>query len=302
MMRAVGRRALSGAGALRVRSAVGGSAARALHGSTPLRREEEPLPPSIIEKYQLDEPTRFVPLTIAGFGLGSLTGLYHFDGESQLLALWVLFCGTVYSRGGPIIAEMLDDISDQIQKEQSALEDANINAIKATLDAHKSQANLFETINSLYEAQAAVIKEAGEVVPQRLQHSARDAVVSKLDALVTLEQNVKTEITGKLVAKATSSVKEAYTSGADSGKLKTAALDAAFAALSSPEGAKKDATVGKLYQNFFSSFRAEQEAKKGSTVELTAEQKTAIKDAAESLALREGVDPSIIEVPSKVVL
>src|SRR5262245_45977347 len=66
---------------------------------------KEPLSPTLIEKYRLDDPTRWIPLTVGSLGAASLVGLYHWDAESQMLGLFILYVATIYSQaGGAIVA------------------------------------------------------------------------------------------------------------------------------------------------------------------------------------------------------
>jgi len=272
--------------------------ARQLHATGPARKEEEPLPPSIVEKYNLTDPTRYVPLTIGGFGLASATGLYHFDAESQLLALWVLFCGTVYTRGGPIIAEALDEMAQSIQKEHSAVEKAEIEAVKVTIEAHKRQTAVYQDIKELFDAQNTVLDGLVGSAQSRLRHGVRTAFVKKLDTIVAAENKVSEETRKVLIEKATASVKSAYLTSKDS-TLKNNALDAALAALANPEGAKKDPTVGQLYSKYLADFQSTLKASASKSFDLTPEEISELKESAENVARREGIDLASVSIPNK---
>jgi len=278
--------------------------ARQFHGGLPnLQSNEElekaPLGPSFIEKYSLNEPSRFVPLTVAGFGMASATGLYHFDPESQLLALWVLFCGTIYSRGGPIIAASLDEMKEAIQKEQNELEDKEIDGVKATIAAHKMQEEVFEDLTQLFEAQKGIQAELATTAENQLKHQVRDAVVSRLNSMAALEQKYADELRSEVVAKATDSVRATYSSDSS---LKSSALANAIAALGNPEKAKKDTTVGDLYSKYLKGFSSKVASAQGKEVELSAADKAAIKETLGTILRREGVDESLATVPAKAVL
>jgi len=293
MMRAAGRRVLGGAGRARA-AAAAQLQARAIHASLPSRKEEEPLGPSMVEKFQLNDPTRYVPLTIAGFSISSLTGLYHFDAESQLLALWVLFCGTVYSRGGPIIAEMLDEMSDAVLKEHKAAEEAEIEAVRVTMEAHQRQTAVFKDIQELFDAQKSVMDKLVETSDARLAHGVRDTFIKKLNTLVSLDSKTSETSRKILIEKATESVKNAYLASKDA-SLKNKALDAALAALSSPESAKKDDTVGQLYTQYFAQFGKKMKDASAKPVELTPQAAAEISEAVANVARRDGLEEGIVK-------
>lgn len=263
------------------------------------REAEPPLGPSLVEKYQLDEPTRYVPLTIGTFGLATITGLYHWDAESQLLALWVLYCGTVYSRGGPIISEMLDEISDTIEKEHSEVEKLEIEAATVALQAAKAQTVIHNDIKLLFDAQRELTGELLAGAQNKWKHGMRAGFVRQLDYIVSQERKLEEDTAALLKEKATEAVQKAYSTN-DS--LKDKAMDAALAALAAPEGAKKDATVGALYSKYFQDFQTKYNADKGKPQELSKETQAAVKEAMEALARRENIDPSQVQVPTSVTL
>ncbi|GBG34634.1 Hypothetical Protein FCC1311_108562 [Hondaea fermentalgiana] len=264
---------------------------RQLHGSPVSQDNKEPLPPSYIEQYKLDDPTRYVPLTLGGFGLATVTGLYHIDGETQLLALWVLFCGTVYSRGGPMIAEMMDEMKFAIKNEATKLQEAEIKAVKAAIEAHKSQLSIYDDVKSLFQSQEEVVKNIVSSAENRLKREIRNDTVAKLDQLVLSESQLSDELRKVLVSGANQSVKDAYLGG-DAKKLKATALDAAIAALSNPESAKKDSSVTELYLKHFKDFQTQLKEKSGTEIEFTKEEQAELQEAADAIIRRDNLNIS----------
>jgi len=277
------------------------AAVRGFHSTSPVDQKEEPLGPSLTEKYKLTEPTRYVPLTIAGFSFGSLTGLYHFDAESQLLALWVLFCGTVYSRGGPLIAEALDDIKHQIAAETHKLEDAEIDALKVALSAHKRQVSVYDDITGLFSGQGECIKKIVSTAESRLVHQVRDEFVRKLDSVVLMEEKASDDTRKALVDGAAKSVRNTFSTEAGV-NLKVNAMAAALEVLGNPQGAKKDTTVSSLYSAYFKSFAKKVADAKTKEVTLSPEALKEIKETVEGIARRDDYDSSKIQYPNKIVL
>jgi hypothetical protein len=282
------------------------AAARLLHGSVPQRKQraaEEPLPPSLVDKYKLDDPTRYVPLTVTGFGLGWATGLYHFDAETQILALWVLFCTTVYSRGGPVISGMLDEMANDIEKEQKAAEEAQIEAVKLTLAAYKGNKALVQDVKELFEGQNALMAKIGAGASNRLKHGVRDAYVRKLESLVRAEEKAAEQQRAVVLAAAKSFVSETFTgSEPKNSALRAASVEAAIAALGNPKTAKRPAQVAQAYSSFFESFDEELKAQSGKAFDVTAAAQKEIRDAMEQVARREELDVKLVNVPAKTTL
>jgi hypothetical protein len=293
--------------ALAVRSRVAAprfASARLLHGSVPQRKQrpaEDPLPPSLVDKYKLDDPTRYVPLTVTGFGLGWATGLYHFDAETQILALWVLFCTTVYSRGGPVISGMLDDMANDIEKEQKAAEEAQIEAVKLTLEAYKGNKALVQDVKELFDGQSVLMAKIAAGASNRLKHGVREAYVRKLDSLVRAEEKTAEQQRAALLSAATQNVSAMFTAPSEAA-LRASAVDAAIKALGNPKTAKRPAQVAEAYSAFFQDFNAELKAQSGKSFDVPASVQKEIRDALEQIARREELDVALINVPSKTTL
>jgi hypothetical protein len=290
--------------AVAVRTRVAGprfAAARLLHGSVPQRKQrpaEDPLPPSLVEKYKLDDPTRYVPLTVTGFGLGWATGLYHFDAETQILALWVLFCTTVYSRGGPVISSMLDEMASDIEKEQKAAEEDQIEAVKLTLAAYKGNKALVQDVKELFEGQNELMAKIGAGATNRLKHGVRAAYVRKLESLVRAEEKAAEQQRAGLLKVAREVVSAAFTAPSASA-LRASAVDDAIKALGNPKAAKRPAKVAAAYSAFFQLFDEELKAHQGKSFDVPADVQKEIRDAMEQVARREELDVSLIDVPAK---
>lgn len=267
------------------------SQSRLLHASAPSRNDEEPLPATLSEKYKLYEPSRWIPLTVGGFGLASATGLYHWDAESQMLGLFVLFVGTIYSQGGDAIGKMFDDTADAIMKEQTLMEDAQIESVKTAIAAHKSQMGIYADIEGIYKAQMALLSSVSEASSLRLRHECRDNFVRKLDTLVKTEEDTLDKIRKNLVDRATASVREAFVSGDDS--LKTNALANALAAIKDPSKQKDE--IGTLYTNYMQQFKKRVEESAGKEFELTDKQAEDVADVVNTIARRDGLQP--VELP-----
>jgi len=66
------------------------------------------------------------------------------DAESQLVGCFAAFVLIAYTQGGDAIAKSLDDRADAVQAEHNLIEDANIGAVQATIDAHKKRVAMIQ--------------------------------------------------------------------------------------------------------------------------------------------------------------
>jgi len=268
---------------------------RSVHSSVPTRKEEEPLAPGIMEKYNLYDPTRWVPLTVGSFGLASATGLYHWDAESQMLGLFVLFVGTIYSQGGDAIGKYFDDTSDAILKEHQALENAQIDAVKLALDAHKRQTAVYEDIKMIFEGQKGVMDNVVGAAQKKLKHELRSSFVKQLDTVADAEASLEDFLQKTMIENATKSVVAQYEN--DGGDLTSNALSSALAAIKDPAASKDQ--VGDLYKSYFANARNSWEAADGKEVELGEDIVAAASEAMAAVAKRDELDAE--SFPSKMV-
>lgn len=240
---------------------------------------------------QLTDPTRWVPITVVGFGAATAGGFYHWNEESQLLGLFALFCGTIYAKGGGAIAGMFDESSRAILTEQQALEDKAIDATKAVRDAHAANAGIDADLSSVMGAQAVLMAEVSAAKTNEMKHVLREQIVGNLEAIIELEEMNAARLQTEMVNSATEQVLAAWSAeGAD--KLKDAALAASLAALKDPTAKVASDTVGEMYVKSFADIRATAEANAGKAVELTPEQQAATADAVRALLSKRGLLPT----------
>lgn len=259
---------------------------RNIHASVPDRKNEEPLPPSFMETYKLNCPTRFVPLTAGTLCLLSVPGIYHWDAESQMLGLFALFVGTIYSQGGDAIGKFFDDTADEVLKEHQALEDAQIDAVKLALDAHKRQTVVYEDIKMIFEAQKGLMGEVVDAAGAKLKHEVRANFVKKLDTIAHAEQAAAESVQATLVDNATAYVTSQYAN--DSGSLTGDALNSALNAIANP--AENKDNVGDIYKSYFEKCRQNWANDAGKEVKLDASIVEAANDAMQSVGKRDGLE------------
>lgn len=254
----------------------------AVSGSNNNLVDFDKLNPSLNDRFNFTHPTRWVPITVGGLVAANAAGLYHFNEESQLLGLFVLFVGTIYSQGGQAIGAMLDEAKESVLKEQAAIEEAQIEATKVILETHKNQVGAYDDIQSILAAQKDVVDDIVSTASRKLKHRVRDGIVAKLDTLVQIETQAAASINSKLLDGATAHVIKTYKS--DTGDLYNAELSSALETLAHPDLAAGKDTVGPTFQAFFSGFRAKVEKDAGKEVAVSAEALAAAQEAMNSVA------------------
>ena len=226
-----------------------------LHSGTPVSAsaQQDSLPPTFIEQYKLDDPTRWVPISVGSLIVASSVGLYHWDAESQMLGLFVLFVGTVYSQGGAAIAKYFDDEADAIQQEFTDAENERITVVK---DRIKSL-NRYKTVEEDMAEYVALMKSLRtgliEAAPLSFEHRKRDFFANKLEKIIKVEAEVRENMNKALIEKAAQYARDTFAS--DQG-LQRRSLVTAFKWLQAPEGQKEEMTeVGDIFKTFFQRVR-----------------------------------------------
>lgn len=224
-------------------------------------------------------------------------GVYHFDAETQLLGLFVMFVGTIYSQGGAAIAANFDETAEQVMREQRAVEDAAVDALRVARDAYAAETAIQEDIQTIFEAQSALMDEIVEAKNNQLAHDVRDHVVSRLDNVVRAESALTASLQTDLVNAATAEVTKKAASEAS----KKAALESAFAAIANPDAPSQDA-IGAMYADFFKSFDAKLAEAKGKEIDATPDMQKAMEEAMGAAKVRDDLDFVNVAAPSKISL
>jgi len=159
---------------------------------------------------------------------------YVVNEETQLLAVFLAFCVTLYTQGGDVIYKALDEKAVNLLKEHTAAEDKVIEALEQKLvflNANQNMVNDFQAINEIREESYAKLNAAGAVKP----HHDLKAQVERIIGMIAAEEASVTEkMKSSLMAEATATVTEKFVSDK---ALKKSALDAAIDALKGGAGA-----------------------------------------------------------------
>lgn len=153
---------------------------------------------------------------------------YVINEETQLLAVFLAFCVTLYTQGGDAIYKAIDEKAVNLLREHNEAEDKVIEALEQKLvflKANQNMVNDFNAINDIRAAAYEKLNAAGAVKPQ---HDFKAQVERMLTMIAAEEASVTEKTKMALMAEATASVTEKFASDK---ALKKAALDSAIAAL-----------------------------------------------------------------------
>lgn len=204
--------------------------AMAFHASS--KREEEAKTPAPVSKGGLFG-TGLSEWYALPIGLTAAVPIIKFDWyvineETQLAAVFIAFCVALYTQGGDIIYQSLDQKAKDLLKEHNEAEDKVIEALEQKLEflqANKDQVEHFQIINKMREEAYGNLNAAGAVKPQ---HDFKAQVERVLNMIATEEASITEKTKVALMAEATAAVTEEF---ANSKALKKAALDSAIGGL-----------------------------------------------------------------------
>jgi len=220
------------------------------HAST--RNSEEEAPLATAPKPSGLFGTNIPEMFALPIGITAAIPIIHFEWyvineETQLAAVFIAFCVTVYTQAGDAIYNMLDEKSVTIMKEQNEVEEKVISALEDKLEFLKENANLvqyFEGIHQLRKESYDRLNAAGAIKPQ---HDFKAQVERLLGMIAAEEASVRDKKSKALLEEATQSVTDSFRTEK---ALKKAALDIAIANI---KGTANDGTdpVKDAFVSFF---------------------------------------------------
>jgi len=191
---------------------------------------------------------------------------YVVNEETQLVAVFIAFCVTLYTQAGGAIAKSLQEGGDAILKEQQEAEEKVIEALEQKLEFLKVGSNMvsdFETTYKMREEAYANLNAAGKIKP----HHDFKAQVERVLSMITQEEfNLAEKAKSNFMNEATVAVTAQFET---SKELKKAALDAAINKIKGVSKAGDD-PVQAAFIKFFQE-KAAAAAKADSTAENAAQ-------------------------------
>lgn len=236
-------------------------------------RSEINLPPSITEKYKLYEPTRFIPIIFGGLiGLNQL-GYYHFDAESQLLVVFTIYVGLVYTQFGESIGKYLDDYAADQLNSMREQEEEIYAGLQSSIDQSKEDLKVHEDVLAMSQLQEEVVRETEAARTAKFEVARKKWFQQKLELLMNVEMDEAEKLRGEVI----SSITEKVTKEMEASK---GGLGTALDILEQKKTSSEE--VGDMYKKFLQEYNAEIK-KNGVKMKATDAQVASIKAELEKL-------------------
>lgn len=173
--------------------------------------------------------------------------------ETQLVAVFMLFCATAYKEGGSMVARELDDYSENVRQTLRKVDESMLVDIKASIAANEKVLGMEGDISSVHGLIDDMSTAKADALNYAEEHRYRDEVVRKLESLVAIEGAAVNSMRTRMLDFVRDDVTSKFAKDA---KLKAAALDQAMAILAAGKGGKvgKD-VVGEAYGASLKTYR-----------------------------------------------
>jgi hypothetical protein len=206
-----------------------------------------------LAKYGLDDWKFALPIGIL-VGMPVVSNeVYVMNAETHIVVAFLIFIYTMYSQTGAMIAKSLDEQRDAIFNQLKAVDESLLTDLKASIQANEKVleletdvASIFKLTDDLHVAQADALNHAE-------QHKYREAIVKKLDSLVSMEEAATAAIRNRMLTTVKADVVSVFAKDAGA---KEKALAQAIAVLTAGQGAKigKD-VVGEAFGSAIKNYR-----------------------------------------------
>jgi hypothetical protein len=175
------------------------------------------------------------------------------DAETQLLAVFMLFCGTAYNQGGAMLAATLDEYRANVFSTLKKVDESMLVDIKASIAANEKVLDMEKDIASVHALIDDMAKAKAEALNHAEEHKYRDAIARKLDNLVAIEEAAVSSLRNRMLNVVKADVVNKFSTDK---AVKDAALNHAMAVLSAGKSGKigKD-VVGDVYAGALKNYR-----------------------------------------------
>uniref|UniRef100_M4B5A5 ATP synthase subunit b n=1 Tax=Hyaloperonospora arabidopsidis (strain Emoy2) TaxID=559515 RepID=M4B5A5_HYAAE len=226
---------------------------------------------------------------------------YVLNEESQLACCFLLFCSASYKFGGEMIASYFDDRAAAILGEHNAVEDANLDLAKATLETHMAMLDIHEDIAAVAAAHKEAVALLCDVQAYKLRHKTRETFVKNLESIREIEASYQLELQKSMVANATSKVRSVVQKGDK--KLKDAAFKHAVDILANVDvDDKKEDDVAALFTKELRAYATDLEAKQGQVISLTDAEQSELQADLDAYMHRFGLEDADFKAPKEIKL
>ena len=175
------------------------------------------------------------------------------NAESQLVCVFILFCSTMYTAAGSVIASSLDSVTQGVRDSMKSVDDNMLKGLKSNIKVNEGVLTLAEDVKALHTIIDDLAVAQADALNKAEEHKYREAIIKKLDSLVALEESATAAIKTRMLTQVKNDVVGLFSKDA---KAKENALNAAIAVLTAGPGAKmgKD-VVGEAFQGALKSYK-----------------------------------------------
>jgi len=174
--------------------------------------------------------------------------------ETQLLAVFMLFTGTLYTQVGGMAAKFFDEYRENVFKEQRAIDDAQIEQIRNSIEEHEKCLSLASDFEQFLAVKDASKRLAIEASNYEAKHAFRAAMIRKLEAVAATEETALQGIKGRMVNYVIDDVTNQFTTDK---KAKENALNQALHVLANAKGPMGKDVVGEAVVGSIAKYRQE---------------------------------------------
>jgi hypothetical protein len=175
--------------------------------------------------------------------------------ETQLVAVFILFCSTAYTQVGGMVAKELDDYAETVRSTLRKVDESMLVDIKHSIAQNEKVLDMENDIASVHSLIDDLSVVKAEALNYEAEHQYRDDVIRKLENLVAIEGAAVNSLRNRMLDSVRADVVSKFSTDA---KLKSAALDSAMAVLAGGKSGKigKD-IVGDAYALSLKKYRAD---------------------------------------------
>lgn len=195
--------------------------------------------------------------------------IYHFDEETQLLGLFALFVGTVFTTAGESIGKGIDSQTQQILADMNEQEDALIEQMQLAVEKMEGFVSANEDLKQVLSHKKGLIDDVLDSKTCAMKLRVRNHFDTLLRNAVMAEERQRNALKGALVADATAAVSQELSSKAMRGKSLEEALKVVM-------GKEATDVVGDQYVKFFDAESARMEKEASNVVVDTPTDKAAL--------------------------
>jgi len=173
--------------------------------------------------------------------------------ETQLLACFMLFCGTLYNQAGPMWHKYCEEQREADFRVFQRADERLLSSLQESVKLNEKVLHLEETVTEFHSVSDSLAVVQADLLNDLEQHKLRDLVAKRLSSLVAIEDAASNAIRQRTLNKVRSDVTASFTSDKSA---KDAALAQAISVLTGGSAATygKD-IVGDAFKKSLKNYR-----------------------------------------------